>query len=145
MNKLSLTEPYSVDELADELNLSTKLRNGIRRNFGDPVSINDLKQITQREFLDCKWFGRKSWWEFKEALSEFCISNCAISLINRTSVDSVIVEIDTSRPFSEVIRGLVEIMSKGRCTPNQTAERHEGIRSHCRVWWYAYSVQTLPC
>ena len=113
MNKLSLTEPYSVDELADELNLSTKLRNGIRRNFGDPVSINDLKQITQREFLDCKWFGRKSWWEFKEALSGFCISNCAVSLVNRTGMNSVIVEIDTSRPFAEVIQGLAKIINDG--------------------------------
>ncbi len=113
MKKLSLTEPYSVDELAEELKLSTKLKNGIRRNFGDPVSINDLKQITQRDFLNCKWFGRKSWYEFKDALSEFCISNHAVSLVNRTSMDSVIVEIDTTRPFVEVIQGLAKIMSKG--------------------------------
>ncbi len=113
MKKLSLTEPYSVDELAEELKLSTKLKNGIRRNFGDPVSINDLKQITQRDFLNCKWFGRKSWWEFKEALSGLCMSNCAVALVNRTSMDSVIVEIDTTRPFGEVIQGLAKIMSKG--------------------------------
>ncbi len=112
MNKLSLTEPYSVDELADELNLSTKLRNGIRRNFGDPVSINDLKQITQREFLDCKLFGRKSWWEFKGALSEFWIPDHAVLLVNKPSMDSVIVEIDTTKPFCDVIQGLAKIMNK---------------------------------
>ncbi len=112
MKKLSLTEPYSVDEIADELNLSSRLRVGIRENLGDPITINDLKQITQREFLHHKGFGRKSWWEFKEALSDFCISNCAVSLINRTSMDSMIVEIDTSRPFAEVIQGLAEIVKK---------------------------------
>ena len=113
MNKLSLTEQCSVDEIADELNLSTKLRNGIRENLGDPVTINDLKQITQREFLSHKGFGRKSWWEFREALSEFCISNHAICLINRTSMDSIIVDIDTSRPFAEVNQGLSGIIRKG--------------------------------
>ena len=35
----------AIRQLADELNLSTKLKNSIRRNFGDPVSINELKQI----------------------------------------------------------------------------------------------------
>jgi hypothetical protein len=113
MKKLSMSQPYSVKELAAELNLPTKLENGIRSNFGDPISINDLKLITQRDFLNCKWFGRKSWNQFKDALTEFCISNHAVSLVNRTSMDSVIVEIDTTRPFGEVIQGLAKIMSKG--------------------------------
>ncbi len=112
MKTLSQSQKYSVEEIATELGFSTKLQNGIRSNFGDPISINDLKQITQRNFLNCKWFGRKSWYEFKDALSEFCISNHAVSLVNRTSMDSVIVEIDTTRPFGEVIQGLSKIMSK---------------------------------
>lgn len=112
MKKLSLTEPYSVEELAKELHFSTKLKNGIRKNLGDPISINDLKQITQRDFLNCKLFGWKSWWEFKNALSGFSVSNHAVVLVNKPSMDSVIVEIDTSKPFAEVIQGLAEILKK---------------------------------
>jgi len=76
------------------------------------VSINDLKQISQREFLNGKWFGRKSWWDFKEALSGFCISNYAVNLVNKPKMDSVIVEIDTSKPFAKVILELAGIIKK---------------------------------
>lgn len=53
-------------------------------------------------------------WEFKEALSGFCRSNCAVALVNRTGMDSIIVEIDISRPFAEVIQELAEIMKKSK-------------------------------
>ena len=112
MKKLSLTEPYSVDELAKELNLSGKLRNGIRNNFGDPVIISELTQITQREFLRCRLFGRKSWCEFNDAFSKLRIPNRAVELVNRTNRNSITVEIDTSRPFAEVIHGLAKIIKK---------------------------------
>jgi len=111
MKKLSLTKPYSVDELAKKLNLSGKLRNGIRNNFGDPVIISELTQITRREFLNCKLFGWKSWAEFNNALSGFRIPNRAVELVGNLSSTSVIVEIDTSKPFSEVIQGLAEIIN----------------------------------
>jgi len=112
MNKLSLTELYSVEELAQELHFDTKLENGIRTNFGDPISINELKKITKRKFLDCKWFGLKSWQQFQKGLSEFCISDQAVALVNQPNMDNIIVEIDTSRPFKEVIAGLAKIMEQ---------------------------------
>ncbi len=46
MKRLTLAEPYSVKEIAAGLGFSAKLENRIRSNFGDPVSINDLKLIT---------------------------------------------------------------------------------------------------
>ena len=110
MKKLSLSQPYSIEELANELYFDTKLENGIRSNFGDPISINELKQITQRDFLKCKWFGRKSWKQFQRGLSEFCISDHAVVLVNQPSMDNIIVEINTCRPFGEVIEGLAKIM-----------------------------------
>lgn len=112
MKKLSMTEPYSVEELAKELHFDTKLKNGIRSNFGDPISINELKKITKRKFLNCKWFGLKSWKQFQKGLRYFCISDQAVMLISQSSMDNIIVEIDTSRPFKEVIEGLAKIMEQ---------------------------------
>jgi hypothetical protein len=39
MENLSHTQKYSVVEIAKALNLTTKLKHGIRQNFGDPLSI----------------------------------------------------------------------------------------------------------
>jgi hypothetical protein len=114
MKTLSMSQPYSVKELATELNLPTKLKNGIRSNFGDPISINDLKLITQRDFLDCKWFGRKSWYQFKACLSAFYSSESAVTFINQPSMDSVIVEIDVSKPFVDVVKELAIILQSKR-------------------------------
>ena len=109
-----MSQPYSVKELAAELNLPTKLENGIRSNFGDPISINDLKMITQRDFLNCKWFGRKSWNQFKASLSVFYSSESAVTFINQPSMDSIIVQIDVSKPFVEVIKELAIILQNKR-------------------------------
>lgn len=114
MKKLSMSQPYSVQELAAELNLPTKLENGIRRNFGDPISINDLKLINQRDFLNCKWLGRKSWNHFKASLSEFYSSESAVTVINQPSMDSIIVQIDVSKPFVDVIKELAIILQNKR-------------------------------
>lgn len=112
--KLSQSQKYSVDELAKELNFSTKLKNGIRKNFGDPISISELKQINQSTFLACKYLGWKSWYEFKTSLSIFYASDHAVVLINKPNMDNVIVEIDTTRPFREVIQDLADILQNKR-------------------------------
>ncbi len=114
MEKLSLSKQYSVDTLAKELNLSTKLKNGIRKNFGDPISIKELKQITKQDFLQCNQFWLKSWNEFNHALSAVIIPNESVTLIEKPTVNSIIVEINTSKTFEEVIQGLADIMNIGQ-------------------------------
>ena len=110
MYKMSKTEKHSVREIAKELNLSTIVENGIRNNFGDPISINELKQITPSRFLSCKYFGHKRWREFQNALSVFDVSERAVSLINQTSAKTIIVEIDLSKSFKDVVHDLYKII-----------------------------------
>jgi hypothetical protein len=110
MKILSPSQKYSVKEIATELGYSAKLANGIRSNFGDPISINELKLITRRDFLSCKNLGWISLRQFKEGLSVECILDSAVTLINKPNMDTVIVEIDTTKPFKEVIQGLAAIL-----------------------------------
>ena len=110
MKILSHSQKYSVEEIATELGFSTKLENGIRNNFGDPISINELKLITRRDFTACKYFGMKSWRQFKESISALYPSKRAVTFIKQSSMNSVIVEIDTSKPFRDVILGLATIL-----------------------------------
>ena len=110
MKNISQSQQYSVKEIAAELGYSTKLENGIRNNFGDPISINELKLITRREFRACKNLGLISLRQFEEGLSGYYISDSAVNLINKPNMDTVIVEIDTSKPFKEVIQGLAAIL-----------------------------------
>ena len=105
MKTLSQSQKYSVKEIAAELGYSTKLENGIRNNFGDPISINELKLITPREFRACKYFGMKRWRQFKEGLSVYYSSDSAVTFINQPSMGSIIVEIDTSKPSRRLFRG----------------------------------------
>jgi len=59
MEKLSTNEKYNVDNLSKELGFSTAMRNNIRNNFGDPISIRELKQITANQFLHARiWVER---------------------------------------------------------------------------------------
>ncbi len=102
MKEISLSEPYSVDEIGELLGFDAKLRNGIRLHFGDPLSINDLKRITRRDFMNCKGLGFKSWYQFYTGLSEFYTSHSAVTLINKPSTGRIIMEIETARPFGEV-------------------------------------------
>jgi hypothetical protein len=110
MNPLSHSKQYSVKEISAELGYSTKLANGIRNNFGDPISINELKLITRREFLECKNLGWISLRQFEEGLSAYYILDSAVTLINKPNMDTVIVEIDTTKPFREVILGLAVVL-----------------------------------
>ena len=59
MFELISTEKYSVEKIAKTLKFSTMLEKGIRENFGDPISINELKQIHRGKFLACRNFGIK--------------------------------------------------------------------------------------
>jgi hypothetical protein len=110
MKTLSQSQKYSAREIATELGYSTKLENGIRNNFGDPISINELKLITRREFLECKNLGWISLRQFEEGLSVYYILDSAVTLINKPNMDTVIVEIDTTKPFREVILGLAVVL-----------------------------------
>ena len=111
MRKLLLNTKYSIDEIADELRLSTILANGIRNNFGDPISIYELKQISWSGFVACKYFGRKRWYELQEALSAFDFPERTVSLVRKRGLKYLTVEIDTSRPFEKVIQDLAIIIN----------------------------------
>ncbi len=112
MENLSQTQKYSLDEIAKALNLPTKLKHSIRQNFGDPISNNDLLQIDRTTFLACKNLGLKSWYQFHTALSVFHVSESAVTLIDKTNFDNIIVKIDTSRSFQEVILDLARLLRK---------------------------------
>lgn len=110
MGKLLLNTKYTIDEIANELKLSTILAHGIRNNFGDPISIHELKQISWREFVACKYFGRKRWYELQEALSAFDFPERTVSLVRKRGLKYLIVEIDVSKPFEKVIQDLAIVI-----------------------------------
>jgi hypothetical protein len=49
MKKLSLYKKYTAAELGKELDFPKRLTNGIRKNFGDRISLYELKQINWSE------------------------------------------------------------------------------------------------
>ena len=110
MQNISQSEQYSVKVIATELGYNTKLENGIRKNFGDPISINELKLITRKEFRSCKNLGWVSLRQFEEGLSGYHILDRAVTLINKPNMDTVIVEINTTKSFIKVIEELAEIL-----------------------------------
>jgi hypothetical protein len=110
MPKLSLYDKYSIDEIAAEFNLSKKLANGMRKHFGEPLSLFDLIQIKMKDFYLCKGFGLKSWNEFRDAVATIHVPNKAVKLIEKSSPTKIIVEIDLSKPFANVIKKLSKII-----------------------------------
>jgi hypothetical protein len=112
MEMLSHIQKYSVDEIAKALNLTTKLKHGIRQNFGDPISINDLLQIDRTTFLACKNIRWKSWYQFQSAMSAFYVSESAVTLMDKTNFNNIIVKIDISKSFQEVILDLARLLPK---------------------------------
>lgn len=111
MYKLNPSKKYSIEIIAKTLNLSFSLENGIRENFGDPISINELKQISQSKFLSCKNFGIKRLREFQNALRKYSSdSERAVKVIGIPNIQTVVVEIDLSRSFRQVIKDLYEII-----------------------------------
>jgi len=110
MPKLSFYDKYSIDEIAAEFKFSKKLANGIRKHFGEALSLNDLTQINRRDFYPCKGLGSKSWSEFSNAVSTTQIPNEGVKMIEKSSPMKIIVEIDISKPFASVINQLSEII-----------------------------------
>jgi len=112
MEELSTNEKYSVDALAKELGFSTAMRNNIRNNFGDPISIRELKQISQNQFFACKNMGRKRWYQLQDALSEFEFPEHSVTFIRKQGPERIVIEVDMSKPFEKVIRDLAAIIDK---------------------------------
>ena len=110
MKKLSTNEKYNVDELAKELDLPTALRNNIRKNFGDPISIRELKEITPKQFFACKNMGRIRWNQLQKALSGFEFLERSVTFLRKQSPERIIIEVDLSKPFEKVIRDLALII-----------------------------------
>ena len=111
MYELIPTKKYSVERIAKLLNFSAILERGIRENFGDPISINELKQISQRDFLSCKNLGRKRLNEFQTAIRELSKNTeRAVTVLNKPNIHTIVVEIDLYRSFKEVIKDLHEII-----------------------------------
>ena len=110
MDKLSLYDKYSIDEIADEFNLPKKLANGIRKYFGEPLSLVELAQINRKDFYPCKGLGLKSWIEFRDAVATIQIPNEGVKLIEKSGPTKIIVEIDFSKPFANVIKKLSDII-----------------------------------
>ncbi len=110
MEKLSLHEKYSLDEIAKELNLSKRITNGIRKNFEDPISLYELSQISRKEFFACRGFGLYSWYEFREAQSKIEVPKRAVELIDKQNPRRIRIEIDISEPFEKVILELSKII-----------------------------------
>lgn len=111
MYELIPTEKYSVKKISKVLKFSTMIERGIRENFVDPISINELKQINQSKFLSCKHFGRKRLREFQNALREFSkMNDRAVTVISDPNIHTIVVEIDMSKSFRDVIKDLHEII-----------------------------------
>jgi hypothetical protein len=110
MIKLSIYDKYSIDEIAKELNLSKRVSNGIKNHFGESLSLFELSQIRWSDFIMCKGLGLKSWREFSSAISLLGMPEKAVKIIDRPTKDKLIVEIDISKSFSEVISQLSNII-----------------------------------
>ena len=106
MTYLSPNKKYSMDELAENLKLSTLLANVLREKFVDPISIKKLKKISWQEFVSCRYLGRKRWYELQEALSSYDFPERSVTFIRKNGLKNIIVEIDISKPFGKVIQDL---------------------------------------
>jgi DNA-directed RNA polymerase alpha subunit len=112
MKTLLIDKKYRVSQISEELNLSTLLSRGIRNHFGDPISIRELSQVTKYDFLNVKNFGRKRWNELQTSLTKFNLSEHSVTLIGNRGGNILNVDIDVSKPFSQVIKDLSEIIEK---------------------------------
>jgi len=112
MHKLNPDQKYDIKIIAETLNLSTILAHGIRDNFGNPISINELKKISQNKFLSCKNLGIKRLKEFRNALYKYSSNNDrAVNIIGVPSIQTIVVEINLSKPFRDVIKDLNEVIA----------------------------------
>ena len=74
--------------------------------------LSTLKQPALKKMIDypCKGLGMKNWTEFSNAVASIQIPNRAVKLIEKSSPTKIMVEIDTSKPFADVINKLSEII-----------------------------------
>ena len=112
MTKLSLNEKYSIDEIAKELNISKRLSNGMRKHFGDFMSLYELSKITRSDFYSRKGLGLKSWREFSKSISVVDNPQEAVKIIGKPSLNKIVVEIDFTKSFSQVIYELSDMIKK---------------------------------
>jgi len=110
MKTLLIDKKYRVDQISEELNLSSILSHGIRDHFGDPISIRVLSQITKYDFLNVRNFGRKRWQELQAALAKILLSEHSVAFIGNRGGNVLTVDIAVSKPFSQVIKDLSEII-----------------------------------
>lgn len=101
-----------MNELAEKLKLSTIVANGLRKNFGDPISIKELKQISQQEFFSCKNLGLKRWYELQQALSSYDFPERSVNFLRKNGLKRLVVEIDISKPFEKVIQDLMIVIKE---------------------------------
>jgi len=106
MKNLSIDEKYGLDELAAELGLSRVLENSLRMNFGDPISIRELKEISPTQFFACRNLGRKRWDQLQDALSVFDFPERSVKFIDKKGLQRIIIEVDLSKSLRDVIRDL---------------------------------------
>ena len=114
MATLSIYEKYTIDELSKEIGLSKKVANGIRKYFGEPLSLIELSQITRDEFFSCRGMGLKSWYELKAATSKIELPEKDVKIIGKPGHNRIAVEIDVSKPFNKIIAGLAEIIKDAK-------------------------------
>ncbi len=103
---------YSIGQISKELNLSTILSSGIKRKFGDQLSIKELCLLTKADFIMIKNLGQKRWKELQTALARFKNDDLSVAYIETKGSSNIVVEIDVSKPFSQVIKELFEIVNK---------------------------------
>ena len=103
---------YSIEQISKELNLSTILAHGIEIHFGNHLSIKELCLFTKSDFIKIKNLGQKRWKELQSALARFRNGGPSVAYVETKGSSIIIVEIDTSKPFSQVIKELSEIMNK---------------------------------
>ena len=101
-----------MNELAEKLKLSAIVANGLRKNFGDPISIKELKQISQQEFFSCKNLGWKRWYELQQALSSYDFPERSVNFLRKNGLKRLVVEIDISKPFEKVIQDLMIVIKE---------------------------------
>ena len=99
-------------QISKELNFSTPIERGIKNNFGDPISICELSEISKYDFLSIRHLGHGSWRDFQFSLGKFIISDYSVVLVANRGNNVLNIDIDISKPFSQVIRDLSEIIEK---------------------------------
>ena len=84
----------------------------MRKHFGDFMSLYELSKITRSDFYSRKGLGLKSWREFSKAISVVDNPQEAVKIIGKPSLNKIVVEIDFTKSFSQVIYELSDMIKK---------------------------------